>query len=184
MAYLNISDSSQHCPYVQQEITTPNMVCGRRSTTGGSSTTPLLVSRCVGGIIYWLPVWNSGCPSNTVLSQSTVPMLMELVSHVASPPTHLDLCYWHREQPNDPFSTMHACVLLGALYNRNTAPSFVGQNYFCETAIIYYSRGQRPIFGQMVTPCGMDRGVVPLAPLHLQLTTMVQCTTTLPSQDL
>ena len=35
VAYLNMSDPSQQCPSVWQEITTPHRVCGRRSTTGG-----------------------------------------------------------------------------------------------------------------------------------------------------
>ena len=34
VAYLNMSDSSQQCPSVWQEITTPHRVCGRRSTIG------------------------------------------------------------------------------------------------------------------------------------------------------
>ena len=32
VAYLNMSDTSQQCPSVWQEITTPHRVCGRRST--------------------------------------------------------------------------------------------------------------------------------------------------------
>ena len=34
VAYLNMSDPSQQCPSVWQEITTPHRVCGRRSTSG------------------------------------------------------------------------------------------------------------------------------------------------------
>ena len=34
VAYLNMSDSSQECPSVWQEITTPHRVCGRTSSTG------------------------------------------------------------------------------------------------------------------------------------------------------
>jgi len=33
VAYLNMSDPSQQCPSVWQEITTPRRVCGRRFTT-------------------------------------------------------------------------------------------------------------------------------------------------------
>ena len=33
VAYLNMTDSSQQCPSVWQEITTPHRVCGRRSTS-------------------------------------------------------------------------------------------------------------------------------------------------------
>ena len=33
VAYLNMSDPSQQCPSVWQEITTPHRVCGRRSTS-------------------------------------------------------------------------------------------------------------------------------------------------------
>ena len=36
VAYLNMSDPSQQCPSVWQEITTPHRVCGRRSNTSGS----------------------------------------------------------------------------------------------------------------------------------------------------
>ena len=41
-------------------------------------------------------------------------------------------------------------------------PSFVGQNYFCKTAISEWN-GFNGVFsnsGQMATPCGTDRGVV------------------------
>ena len=34
VAYLNMSDPSQQCPSVWQEITTPHRVCGRRSSSG------------------------------------------------------------------------------------------------------------------------------------------------------
>ena len=54
----------------------------------------------------------------------------------------------------------HALVKLGALVL--TISSFVGQNYFCETGITRYSG--KVFSGQMVTPYGMDRGVVSLAP--------------------
>ena len=36
VAYLNMSDSSQQCPSVWQEITTPHRVCGRRSRPSAS----------------------------------------------------------------------------------------------------------------------------------------------------
>ena len=36
VAYLNMSDPSQQCPSVWQEITTPHRVCGRRSTRSPS----------------------------------------------------------------------------------------------------------------------------------------------------
>ena len=35
VAYLNMTDPSQQCPSVWQEITTPHRVCGRRSSSGG-----------------------------------------------------------------------------------------------------------------------------------------------------
>ena len=35
VAYLNMSDPSQQCPSVWQEITTPHRVCGRRSSSSG-----------------------------------------------------------------------------------------------------------------------------------------------------
>ena len=34
VAYLNMSDPSQQCPCVWQEITSPHRVCGRRSSIG------------------------------------------------------------------------------------------------------------------------------------------------------
>ena len=36
VAYLNMSDPTQQCPSVWQEITTPHRVCGRRSNTSAS----------------------------------------------------------------------------------------------------------------------------------------------------
>ena len=43
-------------------------------------------------------------------------------------------------------------------------PSFVGRNYFCEAGLTL-SIMVSLLSGQMVIPCGMDRGVVPLAPV-------------------
>ena len=37
VAYLDMSDPSQSCPYVWKEITTPHRVCGRRSTSSSGS---------------------------------------------------------------------------------------------------------------------------------------------------
>ena len=58
VAYLNMSDPSQQCPSVWQEITTPHRVCGRRNTVnadgsceGLNYTTGIVgsMARCVEG---------------------------------------------------------------------------------------------------------------------------------------
>ena len=44
VAYLNMSDPSQHCPSTWREITIPHRVCGRRSPSGS----------CEGGhLLHW-----------------------------------------------------------------------------------------------------------------------------------
>ena len=52
----------------------------------------------------------------------------------------------------------HVPVSLGAQLEIKF-PHFVDQNYFCESGLTQL------VFIQMVTPCGMDRGAVPLAPV-------------------
>ena len=168
VAYLDMSNPSQRCPSVWQEITTPFRVCGRKSRSGGIAVrdyfTPLVVcgiTRCVVGSL----ATRGGLQGLSImllvdrLTVSTT--LMESVSHVASPantsgPSLLVLM-------NKPFTLVNcAPVSLGALveaafphlWARTTS---VRQAGLVALAMVF--------FIQMVIPCGMDRGVVPLAPV-------------------
>ena len=58
VAYLNMSDPSQQCPTVWQEITTPHRVCGRRSQylcTAVIVIHSYIQRRCGGGILNVRP---------------------------------------------------------------------------------------------------------------------------------
>ena len=84
VVYLNMSDPSQRCPLVWQEITTPHRVCGRRLSTRGCegltySTGGQQYNQVCGRIISY----QLGHPDAFRSSTSTT-MLRELVSHVAS----------------------------------------------------------------------------------------------------
>ena len=90
VAYLDMSDPSEHCPSVWQEITTPHRVCGRRSTGVGScegltySTGSAQYNQVCGRIIGYTRLEFQGLLL-VLISQSTLLMLMELVSHMALP---------------------------------------------------------------------------------------------------
>ena len=84
VAYLNMSDPSQQCPSVWQEITTPHRVCGRRSTSAscegltystGSEQYDQVCGRIIG--------YQLGSPY--AFDGPTLSILMELVSHMALP---------------------------------------------------------------------------------------------------
>ena len=77
VAYLNMSDPSQQCPSVWQEITTPHRVCGRRST--GASCEGL--NYATGGEQY-----DQVCGRIIgEIFQLTVTTWMELAQHMGSP---------------------------------------------------------------------------------------------------
>ena len=167
VAYLDMSNPSQRCPSVWQEITTPFRVCGRKSRSGGIAVrdyfTPLVVcgiTRCVVGSLATRGALQV-LSIMVLVDRLTLTMLKELVSHVAPPAntSGLSLLVFM----NKPLTLLnYALVSLGALvevvfphlWARTTSVSQAG---LVAIAMVF--------FIQMVIPCGMDRGVVPLAPV-------------------
>ena len=89
VAYLNMSDPSQQCPSVWQEITTPHRVCGRRSTSAscegltystGSEQYDQVCGRIIG---YQLSTPDALVP--VLLNQLTVTIWMDLALHMDPP---------------------------------------------------------------------------------------------------
>ena len=140
VAYLNMSDPSQQCPSVWREYTTPFRVCGRRSFTTsckglnyitGSEQYHQVCGRIIG--------YQLGSPESFLLSRghSINSVYVEGVSVThGSPRQHI----W----------TFACGVDEGTCYTGNcpcvagshigSIPSFVGQNYFCETGLTQWPR--------------------------------------------
>ena len=135
VAYLDMSDPSEHCPSVWQEITTPHRVCGRRSTGGGSceglnySTGSAQYNQVCGRIIgYQIGVPGAFTGSDKSVNTSYVDGVS--VTH-GSPRQHIwTFAAGYNEQPS-----AGACICVAGSTNENYIPSFVGQNYFCESGI-------------------------------------------------
>ena len=131
VAYLNMSDPSQQCPSVWQEITTPHRVCGRftgASCEGltyptGSEQFDQVCGRIIG---YQLATPDAFQGS----SRSIDSIYLDGVSVTyGSPRQHI----WSFAGGLDEGHTTCPCVTGSTAGNR--VPSFVGQNYFCESGI-------------------------------------------------
>ena len=144
VAYLNMSDPSQQCPSVWQEITTPHRVCGRRSTsasceglnyTTGSEQYDQVCGRIIG--------YQLGSPDafNDINSGSIDSYYLEGVSVTyGSPRQHV----WSFAAGLDEVLSVpyYTCPCVTGSTAGNRIPSFVGQNYFCETGINFaYTNG-------------------------------------------
>ena len=139
-----MSDPSQQCPSVWQEITTPHRVCGRRSTTGGScdgvtySTGSEQYDQVCGRIIgYQFASTDSFLGSSRSIDINYVDGVS--VTH-GSPRQHV----WTFSNGLDELSTTFpyaTCPCVTGSTNGNLIPSFVGQNYFCESGITRWIGG-------------------------------------------
>ena len=135
VAYLNMSDPSQQCPSVWQEITTPHRVCGRRSSSAGCegltySTGSEQYDQVCGRIIGY----QIGDPDpffGRHNSINTYYICGISVTH-GSPRQHI----WTFAAGNDELSLTHSCPCVHGSDEGQSIPSFVGQNYFCETGIV------------------------------------------------
>ena len=143
VAYLNMSNPSQQCPSVWQEITTPFRVCGRRSTSAscegltyptGSEQYDQVCGRIIG--------YQSGTPDTFAFTRRSIDSYyMDGISVTHGSPRHH---IWSlvggvdEEGTTDPTST---CPCVTGSTTGTRIPSFVGQNYFCETGI---TSGQIP----------------------------------------
>ena len=134
VAYLNMSDPTQQCPSVWQ-ITTPHRVCGRRSTQAscegltystGSEQYDQVCGRIIG---YQLRTPDAFRGS----SRSIDSTYLDGVSVTyGSPRQHI----WSFAGGLDEDSSVqpyYSCPCVTGSTNGNEIPSFVGQNYFCET---------------------------------------------------
>ena len=147
VAYLNMSDPSQQCPSVWREITTPHRTCGRRSLGGscegltystGSEQYNQVCGRIIGYQIGTPDAFYYG-PSRSIDS-----VYVEGVSvthgyprqHIWTFAGGLDE---QRTYPNE------TCPCVTGSTAGSLVPSFVGQNYFCESGITRFN-GQHGTF--------------------------------------
>ena len=131
-AYLNMSDPSQHCPSTWQEITTPHRVCGRRSTSAscegvtystGSEQYDQVCGRIIG--------YQIGSP-DAFIGGSIDSYYMDGISIThGSPRQHI----WSFVGGVDERILGSSCPCVTGSTSGTRIPSFVGQNYFCETGI-------------------------------------------------
>ena len=132
VAYLNMSDPSQQCPSVWQQYTTPHRVCGRRSSSasceGLNYTTGSVQYNHVCGRIIGYQI--GSVDSFRHSSQSIDTYYVEGVSVTrGSPRQHI----WTFAAGLDEQRPMYACPCVNG--STVTVPSFVGQNYFCESGL-------------------------------------------------
>ena len=164
-----MSDPTQQCPSVWQEITTPHRVCGRRSTTGsckgltysnGSEQYDQVCGRIIG---YQLGNTDSFLGS----SWSIDTMLMALVWHTAPPPPRQHI--WTFSNGLDELSTT---------YPYATCPCVTGStigNRICWAELFLWNRHNPVVLewqfyahflSKWWPPVGWTGpGVVPLAPV-------------------
>ena len=135
VVYLDMSDPSQQCPSAWREITTPHRTCGRRSGlrcegvtyTTGTEQYDQVCGRIIGYQLGHVDsIYGSSINTNYLDGIS--------VTH-GSPRQHI----WSFIGGYDEQSRSCPCV------NGSTVgtyiPSFVGQNYFCESGLTRYSDG-------------------------------------------
>ena len=138
VAYLNMSDPSQQCPSAWMEITTPHRVCG--TTSSGCqgviySTGSVQYDQVCGRIISY----QSGSPDAFYGSGSSVnTYYVDGVSVTrGSPRQHIwTFAAGVDEQTRYRGST---CPCVTGSTNGNNIPSFVGQNYFCESGLTQWN---------------------------------------------
>ena len=159
VAYLNMSDPSQQCPSVWQQITTPYRVCRRRLSTNACegltyTTGSQQHNQVCGRIISYM----IGHPDAFVSSSSSIDdKYAEGVSVTRGSPRQL--IWTFAAGIDELISGSSTCPCVNGSTNGKNIPSFVGQNYFCEARLT-----QLPGFFNTFWPNGVG-GVVPLAPV-------------------
>ena len=132
VAYLNMSDPSQQCPSVWRQYTTPFRVCGRRSSgpscegltySTGSEQYDQVCGRIIG---YQIGSVDSFRHSSRSIDTYYVEGVS--VTH-GSPRQHI----WTFAAGLDEQRPTYACPCVSG--STVTVPSFVGQNYFCESGL-------------------------------------------------
>ena len=142
-AYLNMSDPSQQCPSVWQEITTPFRVCGRRSSGGSCqgltySTGSVQYNQVCGRIIGY----QIGSPDSFRGSSLTInSVYVDGVSVTRGSPRQHIWTFAAGVDEQTAYSNSHCPCVTGST-SQNYIPFFVGQNYFCETGLTRWNRVQ------------------------------------------
>ena len=140
VAYLNMSDPSQQCPFVWREYTTPHRVCGRRSSSasceGLNYTTGSVQYNQVCGRIIGYQI---GSPDSFYYVGRSIDT--EYVDGVSvtrgSPRQHI----WTFAAGVDEQHS-NACPCVTGSSSGSRVPSYVGQNYFCESGLTQWNRVQ------------------------------------------
>ena len=143
VAYLNMSNSSQ-CPPAWREITTPHRVCGRRSSAGSCEG----VTYSIGGQQYdqvcgRITGYQIGSPDSFSSSSLTINDVYVdgiSVTH-GSPRQHIWTFAAGLDEQQGIYGGSHCPCVTGST-SQNNIPSFVGQNYFCETGLTQWNRVQ------------------------------------------
>ena len=143
VAYLNMSDPSMQCPSVWREITTPHRVCGRRSSTGSCegltySTGNEQYNQVCGRIIgYQLGNTDSFRGS----SQSIDTYYVDGVSLTHGSPRQHIWTFATGVDEQTAYSHCCTCPCVAGSRGGSFIPSFVGQNYFCESGLTQWNGG-------------------------------------------
>ena len=164
IAYLNMSDPSQQCPSVWQEITTPHRTCGRRSLfsscegltySTGSEQYDQVCGRIIG---YQLKHPSAFYFSYFGQSISNYHVDGVIVTR-GSPRQHI----WTFAAGLQELTTSYpyeTCPCEAGSPSGSRIPSFVGQNYFCESGLIQYP-GNGPFFWSNGDPLWDGQGCGP-----------------------
>ena len=146
VAYLNMSNPSQQCPFPWQVITTPHRTCGKGSSAGcfgvTYSTGGTQYNQVCGRIIGY----QSGhTDSFNGASYSINTWYVEGISVThGSPRQHI----WTFAAGYDELSggSSRCPCITGNSAAQRDIPSFVGQNYFCESGLTRYPGTNGPFF--------------------------------------
>ena len=164
VAYLNMSDPSQQCPSAWQEYTTPHRTCGRRSTSAscegltystGSEQYDQVCGRIIGYQLGSPDVFRGadGGPSQSI--DSYYMDGISVTNH--SPRQHI----WSFAGGVDEIASGFSCPCVTGSTTGSHIPSFVGQNYFCETGLTRYSDGINGLFFSNSDPLWDGQGCGP-----------------------
>ena len=138
VAYLNTSNPSHQCPSAWREITSPRRVCGRMSPTSGScsgvnyTTGSEQYNQVCGRIIAYQVGYPGAVGSRTIDSS-----YINGVGVTRGYPRQHIWSFVNGAQEGGSLTTVICPCVTGSILNY--IPSFVGQNYFCETGITQWN---------------------------------------------
>ncbi len=152
-AYLNMSDLTQTCPPAWELITTPRRSCARPSNAGRRTcysamfpTQSIQYSQVCGRIIGY----QVGQPQAFVLeninqSQTIDDPYVDRVNLTYGSPRQHIWTFANALDETDPYNDESRCSCTDSS-RPNTTPSFIGNDYFCETGVPPGQRYNNEIF--------------------------------------